>query len=76
MLRLRPRGADADDRPALTVFLWRNGASFDTTMNEYMSAAFTGGIDPRNPGILKLLGAFNSSGDTVNSTLSAGIEVE
>ena len=45
-------------------------------MNEYMSAAFTGGIDPRTPGILKVLGAFNSSGDTVNSTLSPGTEVE
>ena len=45
-------------------------------MNEYMSAAFTAGIDPRSPGILKVLGAFNSSGHTINNTLSAGTEVE
>ena len=70
--RLRPRDAGTDNQPALSIFLWQNGASFETTMNEYTSAEFPAGIDPRRPAILK---AFNNSGNTVNRTLPERIDL-
>lgn len=56
------------------MFLWRNGAVFDNTMNKYTSAAFPAGIDPRFPAILKAFGPFNKTLDTFNGTLFQGIE--
>lgn len=51
--------------PALSVFVWQNGAGFDRTMNSYMSAPFPAGIDPRNPWMLQskfaFLGKFDNS---------------
>lgn len=35
--------------PALSVFLWKDGAPFDKTFNSYMSAGFPAGIDPASP---------------------------
>ena len=39
--------------PALSVYVWQDGAYFDTTMNYYMNAPFPAGIDPSNPRILQ-----------------------
>ena len=39
--------------PALSVFVWQDGAEFDRTMNQYMSAPFPAGIDPGNPATLQ-----------------------
>ncbi|KAL9074319.1 MAG: hypothetical protein Q9161_002305 [Pseudevernia consocians] len=59
---------DAFGRPALTMFLWQNGAVFDNVINMYTSAPFPAGIDPRVPAILKAFGSSNSSVDTFNGT--------
>ncbi len=40
---------DMLDIPTLSVFVWQNGARFDRTINDYMSAPFPVGIDPSNP---------------------------
>ena len=34
--------------PALSIFVWQDGAAFDGRMNDYMSAQFPAGIDPRS----------------------------
>lgn len=39
--------------PALSVFVWQDGAEFDQTMNNYMNAPFPTGIDPSNPAVLQ-----------------------
>lgn len=39
--------------PALSVFVWQDGAEFDRTMNDYMSAPFPAGIDPGYPATLQ-----------------------
>lgn len=64
----------ADGRNALTMFLWQNGAAFDSVMNKYTSAPFPAGIDPRTPHILKTFEAFNSSVNTPNDTLPEGVK--
>ncbi|CAD6572434.1 MAG: hypothetical protein ASARMPRED_005333 [Alectoria sarmentosa] len=56
------------------MFLWENGASFDSIINKYTSAPFPTGIDPRSPAILKVFTAFNSSVDTFNGTILEGID--
>lgn len=56
------------------MFLWENGALFDSMMNKYTSAPFPAGIDPRSPAILKVFTAFNSSVDTFNGTILEGID--
>lgn len=57
------------------MFLWQNGAVFDSTMNKYTSAPFPAGIDPRTPAILKAFGTFNNSVDTFNRTLPEGLDI-
>ena len=57
------------------MFIWENGAAFDATINKYMTAAFPAGIDPRFPAIVKMLATFNSSVDTLNGTVSEGINL-
>ena len=37
------------DSPALSVFVWQDGAPFDLMMNRYMSAQLPAGIDPIDP---------------------------
>lgn len=71
---LSPHGIGPDGRATLTMFLWRNGAPFDTIMNRHSSAAFQAGIDPRNPTILRATNAFNNSMNDVNGTLPGRIE--
>ncbi|CAF9943552.1 MAG: hypothetical protein ALECFALPRED_000603 [Alectoria fallacina] len=61
-------------RPVLTLFLWKNGASFDRIMNKYTSAPYPAGIDPRTPIILKAFNALNSSVNILNGTLPEGID--
>ena len=46
---------------ALTVFVWKNGAPFEDTLNYYTSTAFPLGIDPSNPIALKLTGNISDS---------------
>lgn len=43
-------------------------------MNNYTSAAFPAGIDPRTPEIVKALGSFNGSVEILNGTLPEGID--
>ena len=31
------------------MFVWQDGANFDGTMNDYMSAQLPVGVDPSNP---------------------------
>ena len=44
-------------------------------MNEYTSARFPAGIDPRRPATLKAFGVLNSSMDTVNGTILEGMDL-
>ena len=43
---------DVFGNPTLSMFVWRDGADFDQTMNEYMRAQFPRGIDPANPAVM------------------------
>lgn len=60
--------------PVLTMFLWKNGATFDSTINKYTSAPFPAGIDPRTPEVVKAFGPFNSTVHIFNDTLPEGID--
>lgn len=55
--------------PALSVFVWQDGAEFDQTINNYMSAPFPTGIDPGNPATLQ------SNISFVGNSTAAGIMV-
>ena len=67
---------DAFDGPALSIFIWEDGANFDRTMNDYMSAQFPAGIDASNPfmvrrrlsvfGNLTTLGGLFAGNDSVS----------
>ena len=38
--------SDLGSIPGLTIFIWQDGARFDSVMNQYMSAGYPVGIDP------------------------------
>ena len=50
-----------DEVPALTIFMWQNGAPFDDVLARYTSASLPTGIDPNFPSVVQTLGALNGS---------------
>ena len=54
--------------PALSFFVWANGAPFEEVINGYTSSNFPSGIDPRSSEVLQILGKFNGSAGLDNSS--------
>ena len=64
-----------DDSPALSIFVWQDGTGFDQIWNNYMSAPYTQGIDPRNPAVVRdsfpLLGNLTTLGSILTGNVSS-----